>query len=57
MTPRCFADFVSDESGATAVEYGLIVGLIVVTVLGGLTAVADANSDTYEMLESELVIG
>jgi len=29
--------FVSDESGATAIEYGLIVALIAVVIIGAVT--------------------
>lgn len=32
-----FARFVKDESGATAIEYGLIAGLIAVVIIGGAT--------------------
>ena len=31
--------FKSDESGATAIEYGLIAGLISVVIIGGVTLV------------------
>jgi len=30
--------FASDESGATAIEYGLIVALIAVVIIGAVTA-------------------
>jgi pilus assembly protein Flp/PilA len=32
-----FSRFVSDESGATAIEYGLIVALISVVIIGAVT--------------------
>ncbi len=31
--------FAKDQSGATAIEYGLIAGLISVVILGALTAI------------------
>lgn len=34
-----FARFVKDESGATAIEYGLIAALIAVVCIGALTTV------------------
>jgi pilus assembly protein Flp/PilA len=34
--------FVQDESGATAIEYGLIASLIAVAIIGGFSALADA---------------
>ncbi len=33
--------FVKDESGATAIEYGLIAALIAVIIIGGLTALGN----------------
>ncbi len=33
----------NDESGATAVEYGLIAALIVIAAVGGFQAVGDSN--------------
>lgn len=32
-----FARFAKDESGATAIEYGLIAALIAVAIIGGAT--------------------
>lgn len=34
-----FSRFVRDESGATAIEYGLIAALIAVVIIGGLQLV------------------
>ena len=53
---RTFTKLLADERGATAVEYGLIAGLIVIGLLAGLTSVADANDATYELIEDELVV-
>jgi len=36
-----FARFMKDESGATAIEYGLIAALIAVAIIGGATAIGD----------------
>lgn len=33
-----FARFTNDESGATAIEYGLIAGLIAVAIITGATS-------------------
>jgi pilus assembly protein Flp/PilA len=33
------ANFIKDESGATAIEYGLIAALIAVVIITGLTTV------------------
>ncbi len=39
--------FWEDESGATAIEYGLIGSLIAVAVIGGFSALAQAVSDMW----------
>lgn len=41
------ARFFSDESGATAIEYGLIAALIAVVVIGAVTAVGTGLSSTF----------
>jgi pilus assembly protein Flp/PilA len=56
LSCRSLRDLFADESGATAVEYGLIAGLIVVALLAGLTQVADANDRTYELIESNIAV-
>ena len=38
---KLFARFAKDESGATAIEYGLIAALIAVVIIGAVTAVGD----------------
>ena len=44
---RRFAD---DESGATAIEYGLIAALIAVAIIGGVTALGtNANAKFQEV--------
>jgi pilus assembly protein Flp/PilA len=42
-----FARFVRDESGATAIEYGLIAALIAVVVIGAVSAVGTGLSGTF----------
>ena len=39
--------FLYDESGATAIEYGLICGLIAVFLIGILTSLGGAMSSVY----------
>ncbi len=41
---RLFSRFIADESGATAIEYGLIVALTVVAVLGALSLFGAAGT-------------
>ena len=42
-----FARFAKDESGATAIEYGLIATLIAVAIIVGATAVGGALNATF----------
>lgn len=51
-----FQQQLDDESGSAAIEYALIVGLIVVALLFGLSLVAGANRNTYNTLQQELVV-
>jgi pilus assembly protein Flp/PilA len=40
--------FLKNESGATAIEYGLIAALIAVVIIGGLTAVGGSLNSKLE---------
>lgn len=42
---KLFARFLKNESGATAIEYGLIAALISVAIIGGATLIG-GNLDT-----------
>ncbi len=46
--------FVRDESGATAIEYGLIAALIAVVIITGVTAVGTKLSTTFNTLSTKL---
>ena len=46
--------FVNDESGATAIEYGLIAGLLSVVIIGGLTLAGDSLSDVFVSIQGSL---
>ncbi len=54
LSCRSLRDLVADESGATAIEYGLIAALIIVVLLAGLIQVADANNENYELIEATI---
>jgi pilus assembly protein Flp/PilA len=45
----------SDNSGATAVEYGLIISLIVLAMVGALQGVATETSNTWSRVETAAV--
>lgn len=42
----------ADNSGATAVEYGLIVSLIILAMIGAFKAVADSNDDKWNTISN-----
>ena len=46
--------FVSDESGATAIEYGLIAALVSVAAIGALTSMGTQLSLMFGKVSSEL---
>jgi pilus assembly protein Flp/PilA len=46
--------FLSDESGATAIEYGLIVALIAVFIIGAVTSVGSNLSTQFNAVASKL---
>lgn len=45
----------NDEAGATAVEYGLIVSLIVLAMVGALQGVANQNTETWSTVETRVL--
>lgn len=52
-----FARFLKDESGATAIEYGLIAALIAVAIITAVGAVGDSTADTFEAVDAAIVAG
>ena len=42
-----------DESGATAIEYGLIMGLMTLALVAGLSNLGDSNSGKWDHVASE----
>ena len=46
--------FLKNESGATAIEYGLIAALIAVVIITGVTAVGTNLSGTFNSLSVSL---
>jgi len=46
--------FFENESGATAIEYGLIAALIAVSIIGAVTALGDNASTTFDTVASEM---
>ena len=46
------SQFANNESGATAIEYGLIVALIAVVIIGAVTAVGTSLSGKFNTIAS-----
>jgi pilus assembly protein Flp/PilA len=46
--------FLKDESGATAIEYGLIVALIAVVIIAAVTAIGGTLNDTFTEVNTSL---
>lgn len=46
--------FILDDSGATAIEYGLIAGLIAIALILGATAVGDSLDGIFTTAQTEL---
>ncbi len=49
-----FKNFVADESGATAIEYGLIAALVSIAAIGALTAVGSQLTVTFTAVSAAL---
>lgn len=51
---KLFARFLKNESGATAIEYGLIAALIAVAIMAGAGALGGALDDKFNELADTL---
>lgn len=51
---KIFARFMKDESGATAIEYGLIAALISVALIAGATTLGNSLNTQFNNLSSYL---
>jgi pilus assembly protein Flp/PilA len=51
---KIFARFAKDESGATAIEYGLIAALISIAIIGGATAIGGQLKENFTHIGTQL---
>jgi pilus assembly protein Flp/PilA len=51
---KLFARFAKDESGATAIEYGLIAALIAVAIIAGATSLGTNLNGTFSYLAGKV---
>jgi pilus assembly protein Flp/PilA len=49
-----FKRLIKNDSGATAIEYGLIAALIAVVIIGAVTVVGTSLSTTFTTVSSNL---
>jgi pilus assembly protein Flp/PilA len=49
--------FLQSRSGATAMEYALIGGIICIAVVGGATALGDATNDSFTRVNEQVPWG
>jgi pilus assembly protein Flp/PilA len=51
---KTFKSFLANESGATAIEYGLIASLIAVTIITAVSALGTKLTNTFQEVTSNL---
>lgn len=51
---KIFARFLKNESGATAIEYGLIAALISVALIAGASTLGNSLSDTFNDISDKM---
>ncbi|MBU1313572.1 MULTISPECIES: Flp family type IVb pilin [Pseudorhizobium] len=51
---KFFARFIKDESGATAIEYGLIAALISVALIAGASTLGDSLNETFGAIAGKM---
>jgi pilus assembly protein Flp/PilA len=51
---KFFTRFIKDESGATAIEYGLIAALIAVVIIGGVTTLGNKLNSKFATISGKI---
>jgi pilus assembly protein Flp/PilA len=51
---KLFARFLKNESGATAIEYGLIAALIAVAIMAGAGALGTSLNDKFDSIATSV---
>jgi pilus assembly protein Flp/PilA len=51
---NAFTRFIDDETGATAIEYGLIASLIAVAIIGAVTTLGTKLTTTFGSVSAKL---
>ena len=48
-------DMIVDESGATAIEYALILGLVTLAIVGSINDLSNSLSNMYDAVSDKVV--
>lgn len=51
---KTFNQFIRDETGATAIEYGLIAGLVAVVIIGALRLLGSNAAKQFNKIASNI---
>ena len=51
---KVFSNFISDESGATAIEYGLIAAGIALAIIAMVNGLGTSLNDKFSLINSQL---
>ena len=51
---KLIARFVKDESGATAIEYGLIAALVAVAAITAMASLGNSLSNTFTLVSNQM---
>jgi pilus assembly protein Flp/PilA len=54
MGMRCVKEFLHNDSGATAIEYGLIASLIALTIITAVSTIGNKLKTTFSEVASNL---
>ena len=54
MNLRLLKRFIDDDAGASAMEYGLLAGLISAAIIGGVTLLGNNVGNSYSTLASSV---
>ncbi|MCA9470579.1 MAG: Flp family type IVb pilin [Nitrospirales bacterium] len=54
LTVPAIQQFFQDDEGATALEYGLLAALIAAVIIGGVTALGQVVSNTFNSIASSM---
>ena len=55
MLNRIIGKFIKDDSGATAIEYGLIAALVSVAAIAALTSLGGSLTNIFTVVDNALV--